>query len=376
MKNKLWFQILALAVVFALTFSGVVYALQVPEVMEVMNINTVESVPAGTIDGIVLGPSTVSAAWVSAVGYEKYGTTVYHMGTAMQPFGAIYPYVEYIKQNHDLKYIVFDIHSLRRENLYGSVNRSNLVGACTAMGSVEARFKTFEALLEYADRIYEYYGEPEEGRFNRLDPSIYTRLLDIHGGWIDGFSAADRTVGIMDDYLGAHKSNSAFEIEDMTPLMGNLDFEGDIFIDDFQKGELERVFEFCEEENIKVVFISIPSLRNLEIQQELTTLLRYCADRGYDTIDFGSREMFDEVGIDYTKDFYDNGHMNLAGGEKMTDYVCRFLVENGYSTVDHRGEEGYEMWATASENYFTMSREGWKRADEKRKEEELSSSKQ
>ena len=84
MKNKLWFQLIALILVFALTFSGVVYALQVPEVMEVMNINTVESVPAGTIDGIVIGPSTVTAAWVSAVGFENYGATTYHMGTAMK----------------------------------------------------------------------------------------------------------------------------------------------------------------------------------------------------------------------------------------------------------------------------------------------------
>lgn len=370
MRNKLWFQVIALALVFALTFSGVVYALQAPEVMEVMNINTVESVPSGTIDGIVIGPSTVTAGWVSAVGFKNYGVAAYHMGTAMQPFGAIYPYVEYIKQNHDLKYIVFDVHSLRRENLYGSVNRSNLVGACTAMCSVEAKFKTFESLLEYADRIYEYYGEPEEGKVSRLDPSIYTRLLDIHGGWIDGFSAADRTVGLMEDYLGAHKSNSAFDIEDMTPLMSNLDFEGYNYIDDFQKSELERVFEFCEEENIKVVFISIPSLRNLEIQKELTTILKYCSDRGYDTIDFGSREMFEEVGIDPTTDFYDNGHVNLSGGEKMTDYVCRFLIENGYSTVDHREQTDYEMWAEATENYFTMSAEGWQRADEKREEQE------
>ena len=373
MKNKLWFQLIALILVFALTFSGVVYALQVPEVMEVMNINTVESVPAGTIDGIVLGPSTVTAAWVSAVGFENYGVATYHMGTAMQPFAAIYPYVDYIKQNHDLKYIVFDVHSLRRENLYGSVGDSHLVGACTAMCSVEAKFRTFESLLGYADRIYEYYGEPEDGKINRYDPSIYTRLLDIHGGWIDGFSAADRTVGLMEDYLGAHKSNDAFNIADMTPRMPNLDFEGYNYLDDFQKSELERVFEFCEEENLKVVFISIPSLRNLEIQQELTTILKYCSDRGYDTIDFGSREMFEEAGIDPTKDFYDDGHMNLAGGEKMTDYVCRFLVEKGYSTVDHRGEEGYEMWAKASENYFAMSKEGWQRADEKRKEEETSS---
>ena len=86
--------------------------------------------------------------------------------------------------------------------------------------------------------------------------------------------------------------------------------------------------------------------------------------------------MFEEAGVDPTTDFYDNGHMNLAGGEKMTDYVCRFLVENGYSTVDHRGDEAYEMWATASENYYIMRTEGWQRADEKRKEEELSSSKQ
>lgn len=370
MKNKLWFQLIAFILVFALTFSGVVYALQVPEVMEVMNINTVESVPSGTVDGIVLGPSTVTAAWVSAVGFRNYGVATYHMGTAMQPFAAIYPYVDYIKQNHDLKYIVFDVHSLRRENLYGSVNRTHLVGACTAMCSVEAKFNTFESLLGYAERIYEYYGEPEGDKVNKLDPSIYTRLLDIHGGWIDGFSEADRVVGLMDDYLGAHKSNSAFDIEDMTPRMPNLDFEGYNYIDDFQKSELERVFEFCEEENLKVVFISIPSLRNLEIQQELTTILKYCSDRGYDTIDFGSREMFEKAGIDPTKDFYDDGHMNLAGGEKMTDYVCRFLVENGYSTVDHRGQAEYEMWEKASENYFAMSEEGWQRADEKRKEEE------
>ncbi len=358
-------QCLAFVLALGLAYSGIVVGYSQPDTFEAMGINSVAAMPENTIDGIIVGPSVVSCGWVSAVGWENYGITTYHLGTGVQPFGSVPGYVDFLRKNHDLKYVVVDVHSLRKENIRVSVGSGAMVETFWNMSYIDSRFNMLGYLFDYADRVYDYYGGTMKDKLNKLNPYIYTSLLDIHNRWVDGLSDEHRAVAIMDEYLGAPLSYSAFSIVDMTPYLPNLDFEGYIEIDDFQKNELELLFDYLEKENLEVLFISAPSFRDSEIQQELSSILKYCSDRGYNTIDFSTRETLDEAGIDVKTDFCDRGHLNLSGGEKMTDYVCKFLVENGYSCEDHRGQSGYEAWEEGTKSYMELSKKGWERTSKK-----------
>ena len=69
--------------------------------------------------------------------------------------------------------------------------------------------------------------------------------------------------------------------------------------------------------------------------------------------------MLEKTGLDTKVDFSDNGHVNLAGAEKVTDYICRYLIDNGYSYTDRRGEDGYDIWNDGLKTYRKYYKDGW-----------------
>ena len=64
----------------------------------------------------------------------------------------------------------------------------------------------------------------------------------------------------------------------------------------------------------------------------------------------------EEIGLDYTKDFYNEGHLNLWGNRKYSDYLSNFILNN-YPNLKKRqlGDEGFKkidsIWGQAVERY-------------------------
>jgi hypothetical protein len=52
-------------------------------------------------------------------------------------------------------------------------------------------------------------------------------------------------------------------------------------------------------------------------------------------------------------------NVNLAGAEKLTGYICEYLIDNGYSHTDRRGQDGYELWDEGLKNYREYYKNGW-----------------
>ena len=343
MKKTRWLRSVAFIVLLCVAVAGVMHCYSQPKYFNTRFINTFEEMPDNTVEGIELGSSVIAHSWVSAVSWEKYGMTAFQFGTSVQPIGSIPAFIEYASKNHDIKYVVIDIHSLRHDSLISSVTPSKVQEAYLNIPDIASRYNMLLDLFDYAERIYEFYGEPEANKLDRTSMSMYIPLLNFHNRWVDGLEKADY-VAVRNDYLGANDRYTAFLYRDMTDNVKNLDFDGTVEIDDFQKGELDRLFAYVEQEGLEVLFINTPSFKSARVQQELSSIIKYCSDKGYNTIDFSTREMLEATGLDPAKDFSDNGHVNLAGAEKVTSYICEYLIENGYSCTDRRGQEGYELW--------------------------------
>jgi len=358
MKNKRWIRSVAFIIILCMAVAGVMHCYSQPKYFNTRFINTFEEMPDNTVDGIVLGSSVIAHGWVSAVSWEKYGMAVFQFGTSVQPIGSIPGFIEYAQKNHDIKYVVIDIHSLRQQTMMTSVQPSKVQEAYLNIPDIFVRYSMLMDLFDYAERMYDFYGEPESNKLDRTSVSMYLPLLSFHNRWVDGLEKADY-VAVKNEYLGANDRYTAFLSKDMTPNLKNLDFADTVELDDFQKGELDRLFAYLDESGLEVLFISTPSFKSKWIQRELSSILKYCADNGYNTIDFGTREMLEEVGLDTAVDFSDNGHVNLAGAEKLTSYICEYLIDNGYSHTDRRGQDGYELWDSGLKTYREYYKNGW-----------------
>ena len=362
MKNKRWLRSVAFILVLCIAVVGVMQCYTLPKNHNSRVLNSFEALPDNVLDGVVIGSSVIAHGWVSAVAMERHGLALWNIGTSIQAFGAIPGYIEYAMKNHDIKYVVIDVHSLRKQLLLTTVYPSKIKVTNQNVPDLEARFKMLDYIFGYAERMYDFYGYPknEDNILRRDDLSLYLPIVGFHNRWVEGLKKAD-FVDVENPYLAANDlENTAFKVWDMTDRVKNLDFDGTVEIDDFQKNELDLLFSFIEEKGLKAIFINTPSFKDIELQQDLSSIIAYCAEKGYDTIDFSTREMLEKAGFDPAMDFCDEGHVNLLGAEKLTDYICRYVIDNGYYSEDRRGQAGYEFWEEGSKKYRDYFIKGWK----------------
>ena len=71
---------------------------------------------------------------------------------------------------------------------------------------------------------------------------------------------------------------------------------------------------------------------------------------GYEFLN--TNDHYREMGIDFSTDFYNAGHVNVYGAQKYTRFVADH-IKGKYSVPDHRGDKDYEEW---DENYLSAKK--------------------
>ena len=104
---------------------------------------------------------------------------------------------------------------------------------------------------------------------------------------------------------------------------------------------LEKLYQLSEEEDFTLVLFVAPTMLTVEQQKQMNAAKAFSETKGIEFFDFN--KMAADVGIDYSKDFIDQTHLNGYGAEKLTRYLGTYF-ENNYALDDHRGEENYYQW--------------------------------
>ena len=352
---------------FLLALLSVVFCLNqwysLPRTYQSNTLKAFEDEDKNTVDGIFVGTSVVAHAWVAPAAYNETGMTMYQIATNVQPFGATTAIMDYARKNQDVKYAVVDIHGLRQSAIMDSCTPGRIRTLYCNIFDSSASRKIKNASLDFARRAYEFYGEPEGSKKIDFDDLSYKiSFLNFHSRWSEGLTETDFVLpdnqfkGAVDMY------KHCFLIKDCTDLVEPWSEEA-IEPDEFQKNELKMLFEYFDSNNIKVLFVNVPSCRDSQSQRELKGIIEYCQQSGYDAIDFCSEEMLEKTGISLEKDFLDEGHLNSSGAVKFSEYLARYLVENEYGVTDHRGDEKYASWDEATEKYQEFYEKGWKKAE-------------
>lgn len=108
---------------------------------------------------------------------------------------------------------------------------------------------------------------------------------------------------------------------------------------------LDRIIELCREEDVPVLFICMPCNELFGAYKTYNSIEKYLLDNEADYLNIAKVETF----LDYSIDFADTSHVNVAGSHKMTDFIGNYYLEH-YSvrTVNESVEQG---WNTVLENY-------------------------
>lgn len=363
MKNKGWLKVVAFLLILTLAVGYVSTCYDYPPNHDTRSIAAFAELKKNTVDGVAIGTSVVKYGFVPTAAYEQTGAAVGLLATSLQPFGATIPLLEYAKKTQNIKFAVIDIHGLRSAAVKNSVVPAKIQNLYLNIPNRLDGYKLMFSLFDYADRVYEYYGKPEDGKpvVDKSELYWYVPFINFHSRWKDGLVKKDFNKP-KTTYLGAYDVKSrVFATTDCSPYFYCWDYET-TDIDDFQKNELSLLFDFLKENDIEPLFINMPSFRDKKEQQENASLIEYCKKQGYKAIDFCTREMLQKLSVDPKTDFLNRGHLNSRGAVKFSKYIAGYLAENGFDAQDHRGQQNYTVWDEQAEKYNKFFKKGWKNA--------------
>ena len=109
---------------------------------------------------------------------------------------------------------------------------------------------------------------------------------------------------------------------------------------------LMKIIDECQRDGIGILLVYLPFSAETKDQIAANTAEQVAA-----MYDVPCINMLKTDGIiDEATDLNDHGHLNVAGAEKVTDEVGKWLSQNA-DLPDHRGETGYEKWEERCADY-------------------------
>ncbi len=110
----------------------------------------------------------------------------------------------------------------------------------------------------------------------------------------------------------------------------------------------EEILSICKENNIQVILISVPSLKNWSYKKH-NTMLDFSKKYNLDFIDFN---LDNSLNINWETDTKDAGdHLNYYGALKLTASLGQYL-DNKKILPDHRKDEYYKDWHKNYKQYM------------------------
>lgn len=117
---------------------------------------------------------------------------------------------------------------------------------------------------------------------------------------------------------------------------------------------LESLLAYCDERQIEVLFVVSPKVLDKEEYAIYNSLRDIVVSRGYQYLN--TNECYEEMELDFSKDFYNVNHTNCFGAEKYTRFLADYIVEH-YEMPNHLKEQEYAQWSEEYERFAKEEKE-------------------
>ncbi|WP_026521645.1 hypothetical protein [Butyrivibrio sp. VCB2001] len=295
-----------------------------------------------TIDALVIGSSPVAPCFITPKIYGDMGITMYPLSSNMQrPVASKYLLEEALKtQSPDLVIFEMRMWTARDEDLLGNMAHTREV--TDNMKYSLNRIKAINAMVDdESDRI-NYYFDIFKYHSNWKTLFLWSQFRTLFYTYPD-----DLKGHVIETDVGPAERPADVPLTVKEPIPSE------------QEEYLLDLLEYLKEKNQKALFVVTPYSSTEDEQKKINYISELISSKGYDFLDMNL--YVDEMGLDFEKDIRDYGtHVNIVGGEKITDWFENYLKENYVDTgaaltVDHRGDKKYSSWDKAYQLWENLS---------------------
>ena len=106
---------------------------------------------------------------------------------------------------------------------------------------------------------------------------------------------------------------------------------------------LQKMIDLAKENDIQLLFYVAPFILTETNQEKFNYVEDFCEKQNVEFINFNSISISEQIGLDYTKDFREESHLNNYGSEKVTEYIGEILTNN-YEVTQRKKNSKYILW--------------------------------
>ena len=314
--------------------------------------------PENSLDVVLLGASDVFTSFSSGKAYEMYGFTSYPYGIDSNRISSWSTSLKEIRRCQSPKLIVVEVNGA----LYGdSVDLYEDIRVRYVLESIPCSKEKVQAisLLGRTDSTLSYY----------------LPFIKHHGNWVDAKDNISKCRDLITlkrrgySLLKGEKTDTA-----ISPSKPRHDVHGDFSTLELsaESEELLRAFlKECKDKGTNnILFVRVPHRIASDIEysayQRANRAGEIIAEYGYDFINF--EQDYEEIGLDFDTDFYNDSHMNVDGQEKFTRYFGRILQEDYGIQASELTDDLRRQWDECAEYtdlYYRYARECNKRGEDR-----------
>lgn len=295
-----------------------------------------EEIGYSKVDAIFVGTSHVFNGIVPAELFEDYGIASYVLaGGGQAPWQSFF-YIKKGVKYQKPKIVVLDMYAFAK-----------------ADSSVVDYKHTVDNMLAFPCSLDKVMALKASGMNNIMDfmlvfPFTHDDYSSVKGLSFNKESNADRILGYI--YNAGKYDGETFRADPDYSLKDAID----------QKSEeyLRMCIRYCKENGIDIVLVNTPWPSDKEKYQRKFNYISDVA-KEYDVPFLDGCLLIDKLGIIYSKDSYDESHLNYEGAIKWTAYIGEYIDEN-YVLPDRRKQSGYEVYWNNVARLKQLSRESSK----------------
>jgi len=290
-----------------------------------------------TIDGVYLGTSAANRYWIPSDAFEKYGMTVYNLGTASQPLVLTKYLMKEVQKTQDPKLYIVELRSALEEP--DGFSETFIRRVTDNMKLSFNRMDAINAALKYASK--------GNNTVTQDRSSYYLSFLKYHARWDGDIDLFDLTaIETRTRYKGYWTSTGKTLRTEPQTEVARTSAAGSM--NEYTEDVLKDLLDYCDSLDADVMFVVSPYYPDsLTEQYVLNDAAKIVKSRGYPVLELNTSEKMKEIGLSGATDFYNSRHVNWYGATKFTAYMTEYIHKH-YDLADHRKQKKYESWNQAA----------------------------
>lgn len=310
--------------------------------------------PENSLDMIYVGASACYRFWEALRAWENFGFTSYSFAVSNMTPQSIRYCIQEAQKTQNPKVWLIDLRTFQigdeineRSHMVNMYDEMSIRNVTDHLKSWELRKGIIDTSVPNEEDRLEYYF-PFLKHHVKVANNLIREVRRFQSGEIGfreiaSFITGDHT----NPFKGFHTTEKTkpFVFTDCSgvtqikPLEGKLN---EYFLD---------LLDYCKQEGITPLFVVSSYCQIEEHKEEYNYMKQVIESYGFDYLN--TNDYYQEIGLDYSFDFYDVSHVNVFGAEKYTDFLAAY-IDDRYDLPDHRSDPAFSGWYADAEDFSVM----------------------